>query len=193
MDLDHLHALVLAARDEVERLNRDGPAHDALVAYLDEIRGVGPLERRLHAANAEIERLRIDRDSYANSDFERQLAEARAEVARLDKAMRAAWTAQHDALDKLHAAKLKLEHVSAARDDERALHARLSAEYHDATRKTCNSLAQQLTAMTAARDELAEIAEYLDTYVPKFPAEGGPTQTQRRIAELRLVGKDPNA
>jgi hypothetical protein len=46
----------------------------------------------------------------------------------------------------------------------------------------------QLIQMTSARDELAEIANYLDTYVPKFPATGGTTGTQRRIEELKALG-----
>lgn len=38
MDLDHLFKLVVAARDEGEDTNTDGPAFDALVEYLDELR-----------------------------------------------------------------------------------------------------------------------------------------------------------
>jgi hypothetical protein len=45
-----------------------------------------------------------------------------------------------------------------------------------------------LERMTAARNEACEIAETLSSYVPKFPAEGGPTMTDKRIAELRKVG-----
>jgi DNA repair exonuclease SbcCD ATPase subunit len=49
---------------------------------------------------------------------------------------------------------------------------------------------QQLAEMTKARDEACEIAETLSTYVPKFPAVGGPTMTDKRIATLRKVGGD---
>ena len=36
MDIDHLHKLVVAVRDEGEAINRDGPAHEDLMAYLNE-------------------------------------------------------------------------------------------------------------------------------------------------------------
>ncbi len=38
----------------------------------------------------------------------------------------------------------ELEAMTVERDEERALHAKLSADYHNATRKTCDSLAGQL-------------------------------------------------
>lgn len=46
----------------------------------------------------------------------------------------------------------------------------------------------EIEQLKAARDEACDIAEYLHTYVPKFPAVGGPTQSERRVAELRKVG-----
>jgi hypothetical protein len=49
-------------------------------------------------------------------------------------------------------------------------------------------LVTQLEAMTAARDELAALAETLSNNIVKFPATGGPTMADRRIAELRKVG-----
>lgn len=48
----------------------------------------------------------------------------------------------------------------------------------------------QLVEMTAARNELHEIAAYFNTYIPKFPPVGGPTSAERRIAELLKVGAE---
>lgn len=55
--------------------------------------------------------------------------------------------------------------------------------------------AAALTAIPALLDEIerlrglalkaCDIADRLDNYVVKFPADGGPTSTQRRLVEIR--------
>jgi hypothetical protein len=39
--------------------------------------------------------------------------------------------------------------------------------------------------------ELADLALQLSNYVPHFPAYGGPTMTERRIAEIRSLADQP--
>lgn len=95
----------------------------------------------------ELDRLRTDRDSYANSDFERQLAEARAEIERLNTLGRC-----DDLLRQCN---------------------------NDQFRK----LEVQLAAMTAARDDACDIADW---YV-----RGVSHSKESRISELRSVGKEP--
>lgn len=70
----------------------------------------------------------------------------------------------------------------AERDSERQLHAELSAQYHDATRRTCQSLAAQVESL---KSQLAESQRIASTCV-------GPTemQTAERIADWMVALRD---
>ncbi len=85
-----------------------------------------------------------------------------------------------DSVDNLVAALAdEVQLLTVERDGHRReleLQAKMSGEYHRATRKTCNSIATQLAAMTAARDEACDLAE------------GQRKHIDARIAELRKVG-----
>lgn len=83
MDLDHLYALVVAARDEVEQTNVDGPAYTALLGYLGSIDGgeFTAMIAALSAAKAENDFLRhevkqrVDERDDARADRDRLAAE----------------------------------------------------------------------------------------------------------------------
>lgn len=88
---------VLELLDEIERL-RAATAFDGMSyglrsefsrlkhADVDQGKRIAELITERDAARAEVERLRIDRDSFANSDFERQLDEARQQLAAVSAA-----------------------------------------------------------------------------------------------------------
>lgn len=108
----------------------------------------------------------------------KELGDARWEARRLTEQL-AAVTAERDE------AFAKVDSLYAAREAKDPNHKLV--EFHN---KTVDDLKAQLAAMTAARDEACDVAEMLSNQVTKFPATGGPTAADKRIAELRKVGRD---
>ena len=80
------NAATVAASDCAVYINvdREGAPHpDTVKRWQADARFIATARTALPALVAEVRRLTIDRDSYANSNFEGQLSDARAEVARL--------------------------------------------------------------------------------------------------------------
>lgn len=117
-------SVILELLDEVERLSgMHGPV-DALERVIEledlvdrQARHITILvmdQRRQLPADV----LKDIADAHHDRDSARQqLAAAQGEVEKHKQATRNAWAAQHDALTKLHDAKLRLEDVTAARDE----------------------------------------------------------------------------
>lgn len=166
-------------------LNAVGPLLDEVDTWhrIAERDHGAPIET-VEALRKENDRLRRDRDSYANSDFERQLDEVRQQLVaaqqeceRLREEMGHATAHDGDWLSKTSRAMCEtvFSERDALREKVKAL-----AFASDANVSAWRHSQEALSAMTMARDTLADIAssltapEHLDIHA--------------RIAELRKVG-----
>ena len=63
-----------------------------------------------------------------------------------------------------------------------------SDQFYDAARSALPAALDEIERLRELLVEALDLAAQLDNYVPKFPAEGGPTQTQRRLGEIKRDG-----
>lgn len=132
----------------------------------------------------EIERLRRDNASWANSDFERQLTAANAEIKQLREVNASLLGAEVDGasteIGHLHGRIADLE-AELAHEKKR-----VAAVLDDASIKRCDAQ-RQLAAVSTARDEACDIASSRLYSGGRLRDDEAPTL--QRIAELRLVGR----